>query len=191
MTRIETDIPGVCIIEPQVFEDERGFFCETYHARKFAEMGITDTFVQDNHSRSVGGTVRGLHYQIGQAQAKLCRVIVGEVLDVAVDLRRGSPTFGKWVSVLLSAQNRRQIYIPEGFAHGFAVMSDVAEFLYKCSDFYCHPAERGVAWNDPKIGVEWPLRDEPILSAKDQRNPFLADVSPEDLPVYVARTATG
>lgn len=133
--RLETAIAGVAIIKPRVVGDKRGFFWETYHSAKFAELGIRDTFVQDNHSYSRRGTLRGLHYQLPHAQAKLCRVVRGEVLDVAVDIRRGSPTFGKWTSAVLSAENKYQIYIPRGFAHGFAVVSEEAEFLYKCSDF--------------------------------------------------------
>ncbi len=144
--RIETELPGVLLIQPRVWRDDRGFFLETYHAAKFAQLGVQDTFVQDNHSLSTRDTLRGLHYQLQHAQAKLCRVVRGEVLDVAVDIRRGSPTFGRWISALLSDQNKRQIYIPRGFAHGFVVLSEEAEFLYKCSDFYDPESERGIHW---------------------------------------------
>lgn len=180
---VETSLPGVVVIEPRVFEDARGFFMETYHEGKFAELGITARFVQDNHSRSHRGTLRGLHYQLEHPQAKLCRVVQGEVLDVAVDIRRGSPAFGRWTSVVLSADNKRQIYIPRGFAHGFVVLSETAEFLYKCDDFYQPGAERGILWNDPAIGIEW-NHPEPLLSPKDQANPRLAELRPEHLPLY-------
>jgi dTDP-4-dehydrorhamnose 3,5-epimerase len=184
MKRIETSLPGVCLIEPSVFEDERGFFFESHNEIKFAEIGIRDRFVQDNHARSVRDTLRGLHYQTKHPQAKLCRVIQGEVLDVVVDIRRGSPHFGKWESGLLSAENKLQMYVPAGFAHGYLVLSDTAEFLYKCSEFYHPEYERGVAWNDPTIGVRWGLQD-PILSPKDGRNPMLSSIAPEDLPDYI------
>lgn len=181
MKRIETSLPGVCLIEPTVFEDDRGFFWETYHEIKFAELGINDRFVQDNHARSTRHTLRGLHYQIKHPQAKLCRVIQGEALDVVVDIRRGSPHFGKHESVMLSAENKRQIYVPPGFAHGYLVLSEAAEFLYKCGDFYHPEYERGVAWDDEAIAIAWGI-DEPILSAKDRRNPPLSRISREDLP---------
>jgi dTDP-4-dehydrorhamnose 3,5-epimerase len=183
MKKIETAIEGLVILEPAVFKDERGFFFESYHQAKFSELGIPDIFVQDNHSKSVKGTLRGLHYQIGRAQAKLCRVISGEVFDVAVDIRRGSPSFGKFVSTILSAENRRQIYIPVGFAHGYLVLSETAEFLYKCSNFYDSEAERGVLWNDPEIGINWNI-DQPTLSAKDEKHLPLAKIAFHDLPVY-------
>lgn len=184
MKLIETAIPDVKVIEPAVFADERGFFMESYHKEKFAQFGITCDFVQDNHSRSAKGILRGLHYQVQQTQDKLCRVAVGEVLDVAVDIRKGSPTFGEWVSVLLTAENKRMIFVPKGFAHGFVVLSDVAEFLYKCSDFYHQPSDRGVLWNDPDIGIDWGIDFDPILSAKDQNHPQLKNVPDEDLPMY-------
>jgi dTDP-4-dehydrorhamnose 3,5-epimerase len=169
------------LIEPSVFEDERGFFFESYHELKFAELGIKDRFVQDNHARSVRHTLRGLHYQIKRPQAKLCRVIQGEVLDVAVDVRRASPTFGKWESQVLSAENRLQMYVPPGFAHGYLVLTETAEFLYKCSDFYNPEYERGVAWNDQDIGINWVIQ-RPILSAKDRKNPPLLSIDLADLP---------
>jgi dTDP-4-dehydrorhamnose 3,5-epimerase len=183
MKRIDTPLPGVCLIEPPVFEDERGFFLETYHERKFEELGIRDRFVQDNHSRSVANTLRGLHYQIEAPQAKLCRVVQGKVLDVVVDIRRGSPHFGKWESRVLSADNKLQMYVPPGFAHGYLVLSETAEFLYKCSEFYRPELERGVAWYDPEIGISWGIQT-PILSAKDRRNPPLADIAEAELPKY-------
>jgi dTDP-4-dehydrorhamnose 3,5-epimerase len=183
MKKIETAIPGVFLIEPLVIGDERGFFSETYHEQKFARLGITDRFVQDNHSRSVRGTVRGLHYQLAHQQAKLCRVVQGEVLDVAVDVRRGSPHFGRHVSAILSAENRRQMYVPRGFAHGFAVLSDSAEFLYKCSDFYHPEDERGILWNDQELGIDWGV-DVPLLSEKDRGHPPLSRVPAADLPEY-------
>ena len=175
MKRIETSLPGVLIIEPTVFADERGFFFESYHQAKFAEMGILDRFVQDNHSKSSRGTLRGLHYQLKHPQAKLCRVVRGEALDVAVDIRRGSPNFGKHEAILLSAENMRQIYIPAGFAHGFLVLSDTAEFLYKCSDFYYPDDDRGVAWDDPEIGIDWGIK-EPLVSEKDAILPFWKEI---------------
>jgi len=179
--RIDTQLPGVCIIEPAVFADARGFFLESYHQRKYSELGIEGTFVQDGHSRSTRGVLRGLHYQLRHPQAKLCRVVYGEVLDIAVDIRRSSPHFGRWVAVHLSAENKRQVYIPAGFAHGFLVLSEAAEFLYKCDDFYQPGDEHGIAWNDPRIGVEWPLA-APLLSEKDRQNPPLADLPANLLP---------
>ena len=181
MKRIDTALSGVCLIEPSVFEDERGFFFESYHEIKFAELGIKNHFVQDNHARSVKHTLRGLHYQVKHSQAKLCRVIQGEVLDVVVDIRPDSADFGKWESARLSAANRRQIYVPPGFAHGYVVLSETAEFLYKCDDFYYPEYERGVLWNDPEIGINWGI-DSPILSDKDRRNPLLAAIAKKDLP---------
>lgn len=183
MKKIETVLPGIIVIEPVVFKDERGFFFESYQEMKFAEIGIRDHFVQDNHSKSIKGTLRGLHYQITRPQSKLCRVIQGEVLDVVVDLRRGSPGFGQYVSVLLSAENMRQIYIPAGFAHGYLVLSATAEFLYKCSDFYFPEYERGVIWNDPEIGVHWGIQN-PILSPKDSTHPVLSNILRDELPKY-------
>ncbi len=173
MRVIETKLQGVLIIDPKVFEDQRGFFFESYSHRIYAAHGISDVFVQDNHSRSVRGTLRGLHYQIPPGQAKLVRVALGEVFDVAVDIRWGSPTFGQWVGVILSAENKRQLYIPPGFAHGFCVMSEVADFLYKCSNYYSPQDERGIAWDDPDLAIEWPIAT-PLLSQRDQGHPRLS-----------------
>ena len=169
MKIVSTEIPEVLIIEPRVFADDRGFFYESYNEKTFAEKtGVAVNFVQDNHSRSTQNVLRGLHYQIQQAQGKLVRVISGAVFDVAVDLRKSSPTFGQWVSCLLSAENKRQIWVPPGFAHGFLVVSEVAEFLYKTTDYYAPQYERTLLWNDPNLAIDWPLTAEPILSAKDQ-----------------------
>lgn len=165
----KTTIPDVILIQPQVFGDERGFFMETFQEQRFADAGITAKFVQDNHSGSRQGILRGLHYQIRQPQGKLFRVVAGEVFDVAVDIRRSSPTFGCWVSAVLSAQNRRVIWVPPGFAHGFYVISEWAEVVYKATDYYAPQWERSLLWNDPALGIDWPLIDaqSPILSAKD------------------------
>lgn len=169
MNIIPTEIPDVLITEPRVFEDDRGFFFESYNERTFIEKsGITTHFVQDNHSRSTQNVLRGLHYQIQQPQGKLVRVIVGSVFDVAVDLRKSSPTFGQWVGTLLSAENKRQLWVPAGFAHGFGVVSDVAEVLYKTTDYYAPQHERCVLWNDPDLAIAWPLTAEPIVSTKDK-----------------------
>lgn len=176
MKIIATDLPEVLIIEPTVFGDERGFFYESFNARKFAELtGIQTAFVQDNHSKSSKGVLRGLHYQVQQAQGKLVRVIAGEVLDVAVDIRRSSPRFGQWTAALLSAQNCRQMWIPEGFAHGFLVTSDNAEFLYKTTDYWAPEHERCIAWNDPTIAIDWQISSTPNLSAKDQLGKLLQE----------------
>ncbi|WP_432257922.1 dTDP-4-dehydrorhamnose 3,5-epimerase [Cupriavidus sp. TMH.W2] len=164
---IRTAIPDVMIIEPRVFGDDRGFFFESFNARQFEEAtGVNRTFVQDNHSRSARGVLRGLHYQIKNPQGKLVRVVSGEVFDVAVDIRRQSPTFGKWVGVTLSAENKRQLWVPEGFAHGFVVTSDYAEFLYKTTDYWYQEFERSIVWDDPTLAIEWPVAD-PMLAAKD------------------------
>jgi len=169
MQAINTKLPGVLILEPKVFGDERGFFFESFNARAFAEAtGLQCEFVQDNHSRSQRGVLRGLHYQVQQAQGKLVRVTAGEVYDVAVDLRRSSPTFGKWVGTLLSAENKRQLWVPAGFAHGFLVLSEFAEFLYKTTDYYAPEHERCIRWDDPSLAIDWPLDGAPQLSAKDQ-----------------------
>jgi dTDP-4-dehydrorhamnose 3,5-epimerase len=177
MEFIETSLPGVIRIEPRVFTDERGFFMETWQSRRFAESGIDVEFVQDNFSQSTKGTLRGLHYQIQQPQGKLVRVVSGAVFDVAVDLRKSSASYGQWVGEVLSDENRHQLWVPPGFAHGFLVLSDTAEFEYKCSDFYAPEFERSIRWDDPDIGIEWPLQpgNEPVLSAKDAEAPFLAD----------------
>jgi dTDP-4-dehydrorhamnose 3,5-epimerase len=168
-------IPGVVVIEPDVHRDPRGFFLETYHAEKYQAGGVPGVFVQDNQSRSTGGTIRGLHLQLRHPQGKLIRVIEGEIFDVAVDVRRGSPDFGKWVGVTLSAENFKQCYIPPGFAHGFAVVSDVAQVEYKCTDLYDPGGELGIAWDDPEIRVAWPI-DKPVLSDRDKRHPSLSAV---------------
>jgi len=170
MEVLPSRLPDVLVIKPSIFEDSRGFFMETWNRREFERAGIDATFVQDNHSKSVAGTVRGLHYQIEQAQGKLVRVVSGEIFDAVVDLRKSSPDFGQWVGELLSADNRKQLWIPRGFAHGFLVLSVTAEFQYKCTDYYAPEHERTLQWNDPDIGIDWPLLEdeEPILSAKDQ-----------------------
>jgi len=166
----QTAIPDVIIIEPDVFEDERGFFFESYNARRFAELtGVNANFVQDNHTKSAKNVLRGLHYQVRQAQGKLVRVVAGEVFDVAVDIRKSSKTFGQWVGVTLSAENKRQLWIPEGFAHGFVVVSDIAELLYKATNYWAPEFERCIAWNDPVISIEWPLGVDPILSDNDKK----------------------
>ena len=176
MKVIEGDIPGILIIEPKVYGDDRGYFFESFNELKWLEAtGLDVRFVQDNQSRSMKGVLRGLHYQIGRPQGKLVRVLAGEVFDVAVDIRRDSPYFGKWTGLVLSAENKRQMWIPEGFAHGFCVMSDSAEFFYKCTDYYFPEGERGIAWNDPDIGIQWPSMGEVVLSDKDLRNPRLKD----------------
>lgn len=169
MQAIATDIPDVWILEPRVFGDERGFFYESFNQRVFTQLtGVDAAFVQDNHSRSRRGVLRGLHYQIQQPQGKLVRVVAGEVFDVAVDIRRSSSTFGRWAGVQLSAENRRQLWIPPGFAHGFLVVSEYAEFLYKTTDYYAPEHERSILWNDAELGITWPLEGEPNLSAKDR-----------------------
>lgn len=182
MKFVPTDLPEVIVVEPDVFRDPRGFFLETYHAQKYRDGGITPTFVQDNHSRSVLGTLRGLHAQRNHPQGKLVRVLQGEIFDVAVDVRRGSPTFGRWVAVTLSAENFRQCYIPVGFVHGFCVTSEIAEVEYKVTDLYDPSGEITVIWNDPALGIPWPIA-EPVLSAKDARGLTLAEAT-ERLPVY-------
>jgi dTDP-4-dehydrorhamnose 3,5-epimerase len=177
MQFIPTSLPGILLIEPRVFADERGFFMETFQARKFAEAGISVEFVQDNHSGSERGSLRGLHYQIHQAQGKLVRAVVGEVFDVVVDLRRSSPAFGKWEGFCLSDEKKQQLWVPPGYAHGFYVLSSWAEVIYKTTDFYAPQWERTLLWNDPALGIEWPLSkagDQVILSEKDaQGKPLL------------------
>jgi dTDP-4-dehydrorhamnose 3,5-epimerase len=183
--RIETSLPGVCLIEPKVHGDRRGFFLESYNRREMEAVGIYDDFVQDNHSRSSRGVLRGLHYQLGRPQAKLVRVTRGRVFDVAVDIRRGSPGFGRWAGIELSEDNRTMLYLPEGFAHGFLVLSEIAEFQYKCSDFYAPEEERGIAWNDPGIGIEWPLAAvEPVLSERDTGWCTLDEMDERELPIF-------
>jgi dTDP-4-dehydrorhamnose 3,5-epimerase len=182
--KIELSIPGVWELRPKVFRDARGFFMETYHQTRFAELGITDSFVQDNHSSSVKGAIRGLHYQLRHPQAKLCRVVEGEVFDVAVDIRVGSPYFGQWSSVVLSANHQNQIYIPRGFAHGYLALSDRVQFLYKCSDFYDPADERGILWNDPQINIPWNVTN-PLVSEKDLRFANLSETLKESLPQYL------
>ena len=183
MQRIETSLPGVYELRPVVHRDSRGVFLETYHYAKFLDLDVKDTFLQDNHSISSRGTLRGLHYQLQHAQAKLCRVIEGEALDVAVDIRIGSPHFGKWTSVLLTAKQQNQIYIPTGFAHGFLAMTDAVQFLYKCSDYYAPSDEYGVLWNDPDLAIDWGASN-PVLSQRDAKNPRLTDVQQRFLPRY-------
>ncbi|MBB3012270.1 dTDP-4-deoxyrhamnose-3,5-epimerase [Cupriavidus taiwanensis] len=174
VTVVPTSLPEVLILEPKVFGDERGFFYESFNAREFEQVtGVHRHFVQDNHSRSAQGVLRGLHYQIQRPQGKLVRVVSGEVFDVAVDIRRSSPNFGKWVGVKLSAENKRQIWIPEGFAHGFLVISESAEFLYKTTDYYAPEFERSIRWNDPSIGIEWPIEGAPVLAKKDENGSLL------------------
>lgn len=170
-----TAIPEVLLLEPKVFGDARGFFLESWNAKVFAEAGIAAAFVQDNHSRSPRGVLRGLHYQIRQPQGKLVRVVAGEVFDVAVDLRRAAPTFGRWVGERLSADNKRMLWIPPGFAHGFLVLSESADFLYKTTDYYAPEHERVLAWNDPELGIKWPLAGTPTLSARDTVGARLRD----------------
>ena len=176
--------PEVLLIEPDVFSDARGFFMETFHAAKFTQQGLPEVFLQDNHSRSVRGVLRGLHYQLQHPQGKLVRVVTGEVFDVAVDIRKGSPMFGKWVGAVLSEANQRQMYVPPGFAHGFCTLSEQADFLYKCTDLYAPGDEYGIAWDDPDVAIEWPQLDY-LLSDKDIGNPKLSES--DNLPDYEAR----
>ena len=172
MNVTETEIPEVLLIQPRVFEDERGYFLETFHNSRYTEAGIPHTFVQDNHSRSSKGVLRGLHYQLKNAQDKLIYVVRGEIFDVAVDIRRGSPTFGKWVGATLSEADKTQLFIPKGFAHGFFVVSEAADVVYKCSDMYDPTDDYGIFWNDPAIDIQWPLAGNPAVSLKDQQNPL-------------------
>lgn len=174
---------GVLILEPRVFDDNRGFFMETYHRKKYRELGIPVDFFQDNLSYSHKGALRGLHYQHPHDQAKLVQVLEGKVFDITVDIRSGSPTFGNWFGIHLSDENKRQVFVPEGFAHGFCVLSDTALFLYKCSDFYAPDCESGVLWSDPDLGIDWPIND-PFLSEKDIKYPRLREVPIERLPKY-------
>lgn len=181
MKILETELAGVLIIEPRVFSDSRGYFFESFQAERYKENGITKEFVQDNVSHSTKGVLRGLHYQLEHPQGKLVFVLTGAVLDVIVDIRRGSPMFGKSVSIELNETNRRQVYVPPGYAHGFCVISETVDFLYKCTDYYSPASERGIAWNDPDLGITWPVSD-PILSEKDTRYPRLKDVLEDQLP---------
>ena len=183
MNITETELPGVLIVEPKVFGDERGFFMESYNAGRYAEAGLPESFVQDNLSFSRRGVLRGLHFQNPQPQGKLVSVLQGEVFDVAVDIRVGSPTFGRWTGVTLSAENKRQFYVPPDFAHGFVVTSDVALFYYKCTEYYAPASEGSVLWNDPEIGIEWPI-ESPTLSEKDRAAPTLREKPEDALPRY-------
>ena len=180
---IKMSLPGVLVIDPDMFKDDRGFFMETYHQAKYTEWGIDCVFVQDNFSHSRKGTLRGLHYQLRHPQAKLIYVIKGEIFDIAVDIRRGSPAFGRWAGTYLSGENNRQIFIPEGFAHGFCVLSETADVLYKCTDFYAPDDEYGVLWSDSFIGIDWPV-ERPILSKKDSQYVGLNEIPEAHLPVY-------
>lgn len=180
-----TQLPGVKVFTPQVYRDARGFFMELFHARSYREFGVARPFVQDNLSHSCRGALRGLHYQLHHPQAKLVTVLRGEVFDVAVDIRRGSPSFGQWTGVLLSEENRRQLLIPEGFAHGFCVLSEEADVFYKCTDFFMPEDDRGVLWSDPELAVAWPIAD-PVISEKDRRHPTLAGIPEDQLPRYAA-----
>jgi len=174
---LKTDLPGVVLVEPDVFRDPRGYFLETFHERKYREAGIPHSFVQDNQSRSTRGTLRGLHAQLRKPQGKLVCALQGEIFDVAVDIRPGSPTFGKWTGAKLSADDFRQMFIPPGFAHGFCVLTETAEVAYKCTDFYDRSDEIGLRWDDPAVGIAWPIRD-PLLSEKDASLPTLAELRP-------------
>ncbi|MBM81033.1 MAG: dTDP-4-dehydrorhamnose 3,5-epimerase [Planctomycetaceae bacterium] len=171
----ETSLPGVVIVELDKFEDERGFFVETYQQQRYSEHGIEAQFVQDNYSRSTRGILRGLHYQIQQPQGKLIQVVSGEIYDVAVDMRRSSQHFGRWFGIRLNSDSPRQLYIPPGFAHGFCVLSEVADFFYKCTDLYAREHERTLLWNDPTLGIDWPITENLILSEKDQAGKLLVD----------------
>src|SRR6266852_6402324 len=186
MRRIETSLPGVYELRPLIHRDSRGAFLESYHLTKFADLGIKETFPQDNHSISSRGTLRGLHYQLDHPQAKLCRVVEGEALDVVADIRVGSPHFGKWTSVRLSAKDQNQIYVPVGFAHGFLALTETVQFLYKCSAYYDPADEHGILWNDPQLAIRWGTAN-PVLSQRDARNPRLAEVREEFLPKYSPR----
>ncbi len=188
MQLIQTDLPGVVLLQPKVWGDARGFFMETYSETVFADLGITTRFVQDNHSMSGKGILRGLHFQLTHPQAKLCRVVRGRVLDIAVDIRVGSPHFGQWISAELSEENKTQIFVPRGFAHGFVVLSEEAEFLYKCDDTYHPEDEGGIAWDDPQLNINWMLKEAgitiPLLSKKDTTNRCLNDIPHGELPQY-------
>ncbi|AND71069.1 dTDP-4-dehydrorhamnose 3,5-epimerase [Dyella thiooxydans] len=185
MKVLETRLPGLLVVEPQVFGDSRGYFYESYNESKFHKAGIDCRFVQSNVSRSARGVLRGLHYQWPNPQGKLVSVLEGEVFDVAVDIRRGSPTFGQWAGVMLTADNHRHLWIPEGFAHGFCVLSEYATFTYQCTALYDAGADAGIRWNDADIGIDWPISD-PQLSVKDTRVPLLSDIPHDRLPVFAA-----
>lgn len=187
MKFVETELAGVVLIEPDVFNDPRGYFLETYHAGKYAGGGVAGPFVQDNFSHSVRGTLRGLHYQLKHAQGKLVMALAGRIFDVAVDIRQGSPTFGRWVGVELSGETRRQLYVPPGFAHGFCVLSETADVLYKCTDLYSPEDERGIIWNDPTLAIAWPVTD-PLVSQKDRSYRTLREMH-KDLPSYRMKKA--
>jgi dTDP-4-dehydrorhamnose 3,5-epimerase len=185
MRLIDTAIAEVKLVEPVVHGDHRGFFMESYNRARLAEVGLDREFVQDNHSRSSAGVLRGIHYQLGRPQAKLVRATRGRVFDVVVDLRRGSPTFSRWVGAELTEDNHRMLFSPEGFGHGFLVLSEIAEFQYKCSDYYAPEEERGVRWDDPTLAIEWPLAGaRPVLSDRDRTWPHLDNADPDDLPRY-------
>ena len=187
MERIETDLPGVVLLQPTVHEDERGLFMETYSLAAFEKLGIQVRFVQDNFVVSKSNVLRGLHYQLVRPQAKLIRVAFGEIFDVAIDIRKGSSSFGRWTGVVLSGDNRSMLYVPEGFAHGYYVMSDSASVEYKCSNYYCRDGERGIAWDDPEIGIEWPLcEQQPVVSSKDRNLGRLSETGDADLPAMEA-----
>ena len=183
MNVLPTELEEVFVIEPRVFNDKRGFFFETYQRERYAEFGIKPDFVQDNCSYSVQGTLRGLHYQHPRPQDKLVQVLQGEIYDIALDIRRGSPTFGQWAGAYLSDQNKRQLYIPEGFAHGFYVRSDIAYFAYKCTDYYHPESERGIIWNDPVLNIQWGCK-EPLISEKDGLFPSISSINYKDFPAY-------
>jgi dTDP-4-dehydrorhamnose 3,5-epimerase len=189
MNVIPTALPGLLVVEPRIFRDERGLFFESYHEERYRSLGIAARFVQDNQSHSLRGVLRGLHYQLGRPQAKLVQCLSGEVFDVAVDIRRGSPTFGRWVGEMLSAENRKQLFIPEGFAHGFYVVSEAADFHYKCSDFYAPAEERGIRWDDPDLAIAWPQGPR-MVHARDAAFPLLRDAAGQ-LPGYVAANGIG
>ncbi len=183
MIIIKTDIHEVKLLKPSVFPDDRGFFQQTYHEKQYHEMGLTAHFVQDNWSRSACGVLRGLHYQLRNAQDKLVSVVRGEVFDVAVDIRQGSPTFGRWVGTILSEKNHHQLFIPQGFAHGFCVLSSEVDMVYKCSDFYTLSDEYALRWNDSDVGIQWPGQDF-LVSEKDQKAPLLKNIPPHQLPIF-------
>lgn len=183
MNIIKTKLQTVLILEPKVFSDKRGYFLETWNSKRYEAAGIPGPFVQDNISSSQKGVLRGLHYQYPQSQGKLIQVLSGEVIDVAVDIRVGSPTYGQWINEILSETNHKQMYIPPGFAHGYCVISEAAIFTYKCNEFYNPVTEHGIIWNDPELNIDWPVK-EPILSAKDKNYPKLKDISPDTLPQF-------